>query len=690
MNLDAAYLLKLIHNHRLAPRHKELRNLVPLLEMGLVPDGIARAYMHKIQPLIEEQERRPNLLHQVPSLEEIYPQEEPPVVLGHAAEDPRIPIGLTMRGATNVLIAGTSGYGKTAAFRQAIGEIMRWNEQRDRPVVVLILDRKLDYIDLPALFGEAMKCYVFGQGLRLGLQPPIGVPVNIWINRLSTILCARLGLIAGWMTVARLLTWLTAAMNPEPSNQLLFPSFRFILEATDRIPRNVVAEKDSYWGSVRQALYAADLAGGDTFDTFSGLDIERDLIGQGCGAVIVIPNIDPPWMAHFITELLLEHLLLGRIYRGYRGNDPDVLVILDESDDLVSEAAESHYPQGSLSSLSRVARLGRESKIGLGIGVGSLGGVSKHVRSAMTYSIVCRMTDGQGRVAAAQLLDLPQGADGIIPSLVPGETLFRGPQWPHAILTKINFVQPSRLTQPARIDTHPFVPGKPLDEMPHVLKALEEHVAEHGKMRQRQIGRLRHDAKAFLKSAAQKPLLPAARVFEMIGCTSRSTQKTIREQLQQLDFIEACDARIGRRNVCLFELTDKAWELLGQPSVRKAGRGNLIHRTFQAWVAEGGKRLGLETHLEFLVGNHPVDVAWELADGRLRAFECCVRCTDNILNHLLTIFRAGGDTIETAVIVAAQKKLLDELRKTVETCQDMALYLDRIRFESIEQYEKEL
>lgn len=130
----------------------------------------------------------------------------------------------------------------------------QYNQNHDRPIVILILDRKLDYADLPAIFGPDWMHYDAHGALRIGLQNPLGVPPDVWIGQLATIFCARAGLIASWATMVNMIRWVVAVMNPKPDDQLLFPDFQLLLDLAEYLPKTMFADKPQYTESFLQAL----------------------------------------------------------------------------------------------------------------------------------------------------------------------------------------------------------------------------------------------------------------------------------------------------------------------------------------------------------------------------------------------------------------------------------------------------
>ncbi|MBU0717631.1 MAG: DUF87 domain-containing protein, partial [Planctomycetes bacterium] len=230
------YVLELIRRYHLDDRSGEVRNFLRFAERRPVSESIARAFLYRIQDLVTEQERRPNLLHRMPAFEEIYPHGPPEIVIGKCSENEDVPVGLSLAHACHLAIGGTTGFGKTVGMRRLIYAVAKYNRNHDRPIIVIILDRKLDYADLPEIFGPGWVHYDAHGALRIGLQTPLGVPPDVWIGQLATIFCARSGLIASWATMVNMIRWAIAVMNPKPDDRLLFPDFQLLLDLAEYLP----------------------------------------------------------------------------------------------------------------------------------------------------------------------------------------------------------------------------------------------------------------------------------------------------------------------------------------------------------------------------------------------------------------------------------------------------------------------
>ena len=690
-------LLELIARYRLDERHPQLRTIRRLCELGDFDDeDFAEAQLIALQPLTEAQERRWNGLNRVPTADELY-SGGPPIVIGRCAEDETIPIGLFPRGAFHGIVAGTTGAGKTVALRRLVMAIEELNQSRDRPLSLLVLDYKgHDFADLPSRFGPHWRHYDVHSTLRLGLQPPAGVPPHVWINHLATSFSARAGLISAWVTLANLLRWLVAAMNATPSDQLLFPDFRLLLDTLKELPAGAFASKAQYRESLIQALEGAVQASGELFHTFDGLDLERDLISGGLSAVFSLPNVSPPWLNHFIADLFIYQLLLGRIARQQRGDALEVVLIIDEADAIVSRDSQRLF-LGSMPPIVEGLRKLREFAVGVWLGLGSPTHVHELVLNSVSHHFVFRLPDDDAVNVARKTLQLPPHSEGIIAALEPGECLARLPgPWPHAMLAKIDFVEPNRGVQ-THYDANPHIPAKRLADVPALLEAVAQLKGEHKQGAQRrareQHTKMREGARKLMVAAAERPYWPVVQLYKLWDkMPSFDVQKAIRRELDENGYATFTEVRVGRRNLLLIELTETAWSFLGKPPISIRGRGGLAHRCFANWLAMLGERRGFESIVEWVVPGtqHPCDVAWRLDDRQWAAFEVVDTCSANLRGHLSAAFLTPGSPVATLTIVAAQRKMLEALRIQVAAYEESEPFNDRMAYLSVEEILMEL
>lgn len=250
-----------------------------------------------------------------------------------------------------------------------------------------------------------------------------------------------------------------------------------------------------------------------------------------------------------------------------------------------------------------------------------------------------------------------------------------------------------------RSDAHPqyetnlHVPAKRLQDMPVLLEAANKLKAKHrGAGGDKKHAHLRSEARQLLYQASLNPYWPVARLYELMGAPSPRNQKAIREELQGGKFARFAEPRIGSRKVLLIELLEPAWRLLGAPPEPLVGRGSLEHRTMANWIRLVGVKRGHSTICEAAVPGgpaHAVDAGW-LVGERWQVFEVVVTSSDNLLSHLESVLLTPGSPVDKATVVALQKGKLNQLKARIDECQALASILDRVDYQPVEVFEKEL
>lgn len=120
-------LLRLIHAYHLDDRHPdELASVLFMAEHGLLTDDQARAWLLRIQPWIDELERKPNLLPRAPDADELGTFD---IEIGELVERPGTRVGIRLLDRPrHFLVSGATGSGKTNILRIIIHGIDRLNK----------------------------------------------------------------------------------------------------------------------------------------------------------------------------------------------------------------------------------------------------------------------------------------------------------------------------------------------------------------------------------------------------------------------------------------------------------------------------------------------------------------------------------------------------------------------------------
>ena len=694
MESNIRMLVELNRRFALENRLPYVRRAMRLLRRGLLRESLAKAFVLRVQSEVDKLHDEPNMLPRPPEYDDLYPDGPPPFVIGEVVEQPGVPFGVFPRGPFFYLIEGSSGGGKTNGLRALISAIESSRSQQERPLSIIILDFKgKSFRDLPALFGSHWKYFDAHKGLRLGLQPPIGVSPRQWINNIVSTFRVRAELAYGAVTLANVIGQLVRVMNPEPGQQLLFPDFQLLHDVVRALPKTAFADKPQYRDSVLQVLRGVIDATGEFFGAFNGLDLERDIISQGDCAVISVPNIAPSWINLFLQDLFMLQPLVGRVARDQTGDDPDVLFVLDDADDLVSHRNEATFHL-SMSPLARSFRMLRESKVGIALVVGGLRGVSSQILNQMSGHCIFRNDNGDSDEIIRRMLCLPPGNESMVHSLDQGVCLARVPgPWSQTFLAKTHFIPKLQIEQPPR-DVNPHVPAKPLSELPDVMRfvrAIRSRMSPNEDAGETiEYTDLRDETRRLVFLASLHPYWPTARLFEMIGSISAPIRAKVLAELGRSRLADLAKLRAGSRNHVLMELTDKAWEILGKPKHPTRGRGGLVHRAIAAWVGETGRNHGHQVEYEFVIPGatgHPADVAW-LSDGKCEVFEVVVSSEGNVTAHVRAALDESDISIERITIVAPQKQTLTRIRRHVESERGGAD--ERIAWTPVEVFEKEI
>jgi hypothetical protein len=393
-------LVQGIRTHGLHERSAAVANVLYAAENGALSELQCLGHLQQLQALIQEQERRPNRLRAPPGEDVLYAAGRPDIELGTLADTDGLRFGVRLPGRPrHKLIIGSTGGGKTTLIRRLIQETYRVCRERRLRLSMIVVDRKAsEYADLVELGPEWCR-FDWQNGLRIGLNAPPGFPPSNWINQISTSFAARAGLIAAATSFNDLLRWSLPVLNPTPGTPLRWPSLRLLAELTSELPEEAVADKGVYAQSLRRALREITQSS-DVFDTFSGLDLERDVIAAGRHAVIDITNLSPPFARLFLVDLLLAQVLYGRLQAGHRVDSTEIIYFLDESDVDISWAAESQFADG-VGPLGQTLKQGRELGIQVVLGASFIGGISRLIRNNIQDYYIFNLSDPES-IAEAQ------------------------------------------------------------------------------------------------------------------------------------------------------------------------------------------------------------------------------------------------------------------------------------------------
>ncbi|HML74403.1 MAG TPA: DUF87 domain-containing protein [Anaerohalosphaeraceae bacterium] len=691
-------LLHVINRYNLTVQYPELAVYQVQATSGKLSEGMAKAILVQLQSIIDHAIDFPNYLHRDPTEQQLYAKGKYDIEIGSLVNDPLIRIGLRYQDKPrHVLSVGATGAGKSTLIRRIIIEVEKANNHIHKRTSQIIFDRKGDYGDLTQYIpkDKLLRWNVYDSHFKIGLQPPAGVASTIWIQIITALISVRANpnLIASAMCLANLFSFLVAVLNIPPSNTVLFPDFRLIYETALSSPPWLWATKPEYAQTLTQILQI--LAQCPYFQTFSGIDMERDVISQGKTCLIEIPTLYPSWIRLFIIDLIIAQILYGRIHRRQKCDTTEVIIYLDEADQDLNLASTDHSFLDSYSILAQLLRMGREFGIMIVVGAGILGQMSPYISSSFQNTFVFNMGEGNQLYYARQLLHLPPNAELMLPALPPGQVLLQQNQqaWHHAMHCQIDCVAPDRSRSMPTYDPIPFyIPSKHLHELPHVVEALEKHKNSSTKtwLEQKKIQnptKLSPNVRLLLDLASLSPYVP---VIHLNSNLKPASIITARKELENLKLARFDEPQFSSRKLLLVELTDQGWLYLNKQSPVQKGKGGSIHRHIVSFIQKVGQKKGYQTHIEWIVPNtnHPVDCAWLLNSGKAEVFEVISTYDKNIPSHLANCLTS--DQISSITIVVTQKRMIPSLKKQLEEHCFFTFDSEKIRFETVDTFLKEL
>lgn len=674
-------------------RYEQVRSILARAECGSLAEWQAKAYLPALAPLIEQQIKLPTrFLPTPPEQDELLADGPFDIEIGTLSENGlRVGIHL-LRKVRHILIAGATGTGKTVMLRNLIVAIRKLCKHLERRISIIVIDPKRDFSDLASIADGEWIYLGAGSTLRMGLQRPDGVPEDAYRNTIATAVATRAGLVAARVCLARMIGWLWHVMNAGGSGPELSPNWSLLLDLTRAAPLDLWASKPDYAKTLEQVLDDLTENTGSLFSCFSGLDLNRDIINSGKNVVIGMEGLTTPWIRSLLVDLLLNQVFQSRLHRYHKVDNTEVILIIDEADQFASRQQDECFSDG-ISTLGLTLKQGREFGIMAIVGVSVLNLVSPFILANTTRQYFFNQANAASIIEARRALLLPPEADQLISKLKPGWCLGRSglASCPETMLIQGDFVPPHR-GDPPTYDTHASVPSQRLADMPHVKTALDKLIAEHNRTR------LDRKLKEALSSRAEKlldlailyPYEPEARLWARTDKPSVSAQTSARKQLEDRGLIRHAELRRGRANESLIEVSNAGYERRNKQVPLRRGRGGVAHRHMSAWITDVGRRRGYRSEIEWVVPDttHPGDVAW-LVDGQWHLFEVVVDCDENLIAHL-TACLIQSSAVATVTVVAARKDTLTDLRKVIDAEESLDVVRDRIRYDVIETFYREL
>ncbi len=696
MGPKARHLVEVVEHYRLHRVYPELAHTLYDARDGRLSEDEADMLQLALRPVIEQLDRVPMHLFDIPTARDLHADGRPDVPVGTLQQCDDTGWGLRLLDRPrSIVIGGAAGGGKTTAIRKMIDGIDALAKRTNRAISTIVFDRKSgEFADLPGRYGSRWLHLSAQRGAWLGLNAPQGVPARVWTFIVATLFAAAAGLVASAAVFAKAIAWLLPRLNADATDRSLWPDFHLILEVLRRDGRRF-SEKGEYAQSLRTRLEEIVQASGALFRTFRGVDFEHDVIEQGRSAVIDISNLEPPFLRMYVVWCVLAQVLAARQQRGHRVGTTEVVVVIDEADVDVSRRVEERFA-GGISPINTVLQMGRELGVMGVIGVHALGPVSREVLTNAPTTILFNFNDAESLLEARRMLLLPPGAERVLPALRPGECIVRQGQscWPSPFLARVDFLPPHRAAVQPTFDEPRSVPAKTLHDLPAIAQALLSKAAASSPSAavagSAEAVQLSRNARQLLEWATMMPSAPVAHLVRQMGGLSSSTQKNLRKELSDAKLATIEPFRAGRQSGFVIEPSPAAANILNKPVPRLPGRGGLKHRAIAQWIVLAYKHRGKKAFPEWVAPGttHPVDVAVQHDGGSWTAYEVISTCKENIRAHLVACLLASH-AVRNVVIVLMELNDKTRIASKIESDDALGAVVDRISFQSAAHFLRE-
>jgi len=707
MSDELTQLCNLITRYRLDWRHpQELRRILKKIERNRLGPAQARRWLKRVQPWVERQIVESNYLPKAPMPEELGLDEDPvDLPIGHAVEQPSVPLGVRVRRSVpHLLIVGKSGAGKSVTFRQHFREIDEYNRRRpDSKILCIIFDVKHDICNPEVLFGDNFIHLTVRDPdkVRWALNGPRNVPSTACAALLSTILAARLGLIVSRSCLSAVYNWVVPILNrPSPPAEVVrTPSLKLILEILTNSPGDCWGEKIDYIRTLVQQLSALLIDSNGLFDADRGFEVNEDVLAQDKHCIIDIADFGPPYLRYLIYELVMAQLTSYRVSNHLKTDRTQYCVGCEEGDFVVPPEAQKAYGD-SLSPDAASARLLREYGVELVIAASSPHRIDPYLVASMDCVIAHCSVDPESIRHLQKLLMLPPGCEGLLPTLKPGQCIFRDTQsrFPYPILGQIDLLEPDHAAKTRPYDSIPFTKATGLDDHPDVQQALEERIREKSKTRLRRSHAGRRSAELGRNEGALLALMclyqhePLHLLFRRMGNIPPAVQKKTISRLTKAGLIETAQIRAGKFPLRLGRPTKDGWEY-GKAKPRfKPLHGDLVHTHICRWKQALDLKQGCdECHCEYpYPGDHGYCDVYTKIGTHLCFTEVVVGCSRNILQHARDCFLSAGPGDRTLVIVTLLKSGVSKIQQDLLSDAEIAVFMNRIKFITVAEILQEL
>jgi len=703
MEQEAHEFYRLAKGYRLDQRrayYERLRVPLKLYERNCLSGSVARYWLKKIKPWIEDLEKCPIPFPLAPDQEQLGTYD---VEFGHLTENPTVKAGFRVcETPKHLIVAGSTGSGKSTLLRRVIIGLDEYIRKTGEQIVVLAIDLKGDFVDLPAKLGkDRWNHYSIHDGFHMGCHPPSDCTNQIgWINYFTKLIaaCCQLefseGVLAAVMRIA------INKLNDPLTKELAWPSLLLMYELLKALPSKLIAKKPQYKQSLEQKLEDILRSSGRLFEAEEGFDILKHMIMPGKNAVIDGTMLDPILTLIFVN-LLASQLSFSRIYQRKTSRKVNFVLVMDESDLLCSRYVSTLFKEG-YSRLGQLLKQGREFGIMVCLGMTYLGYCDPFISSNAGTIVVLQQCDHDSLMAASKSL-LEPNSRTLLQSLGRGQAVFRESfgSVPYGVLLTTEDVTPSDQSRPKSFDSHPSTPPRTINDIPKMQEAVDRmrqskegaatekaakgDAAKKGKESESTLSK---EARNFLDYAALHEFEPVSCLFRRMGITSPGKQLNIIKELEKKELTESVQFRGSRSLLRLVHLREEAWLFLNKKSEFKPLRGGIVHTHACRWIQFWGQKNGYDmAECEWQIPGTAgfCDVVLK-RDRKTYAYEVVVE-SRNIQKHVRDCL-IESKSVDVLAIVTRLKSEWKRIQTTILSDPVLAPAFDRIEFDVIDTYMK--
>lgn len=321
--------------------------------------------------------------------------------------------------------------------------------------------------------------------------------------------------------------------------------------------------------------------------------------------------------------------------------------------------------------------------------------MSQIIDSNAGYHFFFNQSDDISTIVAARTLNEPH-ATKLLMSLMPGECIYKESQGPvpYGMKVLIDHLPANRNVRPKDFDHHPYTTEVSIHQFPELMKAIKKLLDEVStakiQNKARKTGLPVNARKLLDLASCAKIITPVSKLWHIIGNLSPTQKKSIMKKLEDKGLVKFVSARTGRINLFLPEITDKGWQYLNKPKYSAGGGGDTKHQFAIQVLYSIGILRKYESHIEYKTSEGNIcDNLWILPDGTVICLEVVTTCDRNIIDHIKACF-IDSSQIDEVRIVTFQKSEHAKLQKKVSSEELLNPFKDKIKYESLEPYVKEL